>query len=273
MIHPALGFWLLFGTPLFSADRVSRVAELLTDPRWPWLPSLVRPMPMPGQPLYPWPRGRVAARALRATIEDVLRSASTTAIHIAMSRMDADNNAFAIVDNGSPRAIHDGHAYPFRALGLCRYPVPPPKNIDGWLALVRELAAVLEAVHGVVWVETDERFLMGRQFVSGSSHPGKPPDYPGNESHRINHARELLGDRYVRFPGWATFLRRAHVDAVGGREKLLAIVKPPVVHDVGDLLYIQLSASVEDALAPETEARRQALIALLEPIIVPLPER
>lgn len=119
----------------------------------------------------------------------------------------------------------------------------------------------------------DERVLIGRQFVSGSSHPGQAPDYPGNESHRINHARELLGDRYVRFPGWATFLRRAHVDAVGGREKLLAIVKPPVVHDVGDLLYVQLSASIEDALAPETEARRQALIALLQPIIVPLPER
>jgi hypothetical protein len=41
------------------------------------------------------------------------------------------------------------------------------------------------------------------------------------------------------------------------------------VHDVGDLLYVQLSASVDDALAPETEARRQAFIELLKPIIVP----
>ena len=77
----------------------------------------------------------------------------------------------------------------------------------------------------------------------------------------------------MRFPGWATLLRSAHVDAIGGREKLLSVVKPPVVHDVGDLLYIiQLSSSVEDALAPETEARRQALVALLNPIIVPQPQ-
>ncbi len=273
MIHPALGFWLLFGTPLFNSDRASRVAELLTDPRWPWQPTLVRPMPTPGQPPYAWPRGKVAARALRATIEDVLRSPSTTAIHLAMSRMDPDNNAFAIVDNGSPRALHEGRAFPFRAIGLCRYPVPPPKNIENWLALVRELASVLGAVHGVVWVDTDERLLLGRQFVSGSAHPKKPPDYPGNESHRINHARDALGDRYVRFPGWATFLRSTHVAAAGGRDKLLALVNPPVVHDVGDLLYIQLSASVDDALAPDTEARRHALTELLEPILVPQPAR
>ncbi|MBV8760180.1 MAG: hypothetical protein JO257_23005 [Deltaproteobacteria bacterium] len=79
----------------------------------------------------------------------------------------------------------------------------------------------------------------------------------------IVRARKLLGDRYVRFPGWPTFLRSAHVEAIGGREKLLAVVKPAVVHDVGDLLYVQLSASVDDALAPETEARRQAFTELL----------
>ncbi|NVB84751.1 MAG: hypothetical protein HOV81_40655, partial [Kofleriaceae bacterium] len=41
--------------------------------------------------------------------------------------------------------------------------------------------------------------------------------------------------------------------------------------DVGDLLYIQLSASVDDALAEEAQARRRVLIELLTPIIVPLP--
>jgi hypothetical protein len=228
-------------------------------------------MSNPGEPLYPWPRGKVAAKALPATIEDVLRSKSTTAIHLSMSRQDAGNHAFVIVDNGSPRAIHEDQAYPYGAIGLSRYPIPADKSVDRWLALVRELAAVLEAAHGVIWVETDERFLMARQFVSGTPDPRKPPDYPTNESHRIVHARKLLGDRYVRFPGWATFLRSAHVDAVGGREKLLSVVKPPVIHDVGDLLYVQLSSSVDDALAPETEARRQALVELLSPIIVPVP--
>ena len=82
--------------------------------------------------------------------------------------------------------------------------------------------------------------------------------------------RDELGERYVRPPGWATFLRRAHVDAVGGRDHLLAVVQPPVVHDVGDLLYVQLSASVADARTPAAEARRRALAELLAPITVPL---
>jgi hypothetical protein len=64
---------------------------------------------------------------------------------------------------------------------------------------------------------------------------------------------------------------RSHVDAVDGREKLLATIQPPVVHDVGELLYVQLSSSVEEANAPATEDRRQAFIELLAPILVPMP--
>ncbi|NVB80738.1 MAG: hypothetical protein HOV81_20245 [Kofleriaceae bacterium] len=269
MTYPALGFWLIFETPLLKSDRVTNVAELLTDPRWPWQPSLVRPMPSPGEGLYPWPGGKIAAKALRGAVEDVIRSDSATGIYLSTSRQDAGNHVFLIVDNGTPRTHKEGRI-PYTALGLCRYPVPPGKSIDAWLALVRELATVLEAKHGVIWVDADERYIIARQFVSGSPRPREAPDHPGNESYRIIHARRDLGERYVRFPGWATFLRSAHVDAIGGREKLLATVNPPVVHDVGDLLYLQLSASVDDALSDETQARRRALIELLTPIIVPL---
>jgi hypothetical protein len=272
VIYPGLGFWLLFGTPLFDSDRASRVAALLTDPRWPYQPALVLPTPAPGDEIYGWPRGKVAAKVLAPTIEGVIRSPLARGIHLSMSRKDAANHAFVYIDNGSPRAFREPGLYPYTGHGLVRFPLPPAKNIEGWLALVRELAAVLEAVHGVIWVDMDERFLIGRQFISGTPDPREPPDYPGNEARRIVRARNLLGDRYVRFPGWATLLRSAHVDAIGGREKLLSIVKPPVVHDVGDLLYVQLSSSVEDALAPETEARRQALVELLGPIIVPPPQ-
>lgn len=270
MIYPALGFWLIFETPLINSDRVPRVAELLTDPRWPWQPRLVRPMQAPAGALYPWPGGKIAAKALPGIVEDVLRSDSATGIYLSTSRQDEGNHAFLVVDNGTPRTHPDGRI-PYTAIGLCRYPVPAGKSVDPWLALVCELAAVLEAKHGVIWVDPDERYVIARQFVSGSAQPRQAPDHPSNESHRINRARRDLGERYVRFPGWATFLRSAHVEAIGGREKLLSTVKPAVVHDVGDLLYIQLSASVDDALTDETQARRRALIELLAPIIVPLP--
>lgn len=268
VIYPSLGFWLLFEKRL-SGDQCPRVAQLLTDPRWPWQPALVRPSQMSGEPPYPWPGGKIAAAKLPSTIEDVLRSPSTTGIHLAMSRKDSGNHAFAIVDNGNPRPMHQGISCPFQAIGLSRVPFPAGKRVEPWLALVRELAVVLEAVHGVVWMDADDRYVIARQFVMGSPSAREPPDYPGNEARRIVHARKLLGDRYVRFPGWATFLRSAHVEAIGGREKLLAVVKPPVVHDVGDLLYVQLSTSIEDALAPETEARRQVFIELVQPILVP----
>lgn len=96
-----------------------------------------------------------------------------------------------------------------------------------------------------------------------------PPDHPHNESARINRVRNELGERYVRPPGWGTFLRPSHIEAVGGRARLLELVQPAVVEVVGPLLYVQLSR-LGDALAPETEARRRALAELLAPITVPL---
>jgi hypothetical protein len=59
------------------------------------------------------------------------------------------------------------------------------------------------------------------------------------------------------------------VTAIGGRDRIVSVVKPPVVRDVGDLLYVQLSERVSDALAPETEARRLAFADLLAPITMP----
>lgn len=46
-------------------------------------------------------------------------------------------------------------------------------------------------------------------------------------------------------------------------------MRPPVIRDIGDLLHLQLSVRVDDALAPETEARCRALTELLDPIGVP----
>ncbi|MBK9036210.1 MAG: hypothetical protein IPL61_34030 [Myxococcales bacterium] len=270
MTPPSLGFWFIHRTPLFEPTPARAIARLLTDPRWPWQPSLVRPMHRTGGPIYPWPSGKVAAVSLGQTIEDIMRSDQAEAIHLVLSRKDSGNHAWCVVDNGRLSSYQERIAFPMRAVGMCRSAVPPGTSIDAWLELVRGLAVVTTAVHGVIWVDTDERPIVARQFLSGTSQPKQPPDHPANESSRIARVRDVLGERYVRPPGWATFLRRAHVDAVGGRDRLLAAVAPPVVHDVGDLLYLQLSASVADALAPETEARRRALAELLAPITVPL---
>ena len=57
---------------------------------------------------------------------------------------------------------------------------------------------------------------------------------------------------------------------MGGRDKILAVVKPPVVRDVGDLLYVQLSERIIDALAPEAALRLRAFTDLVAPLTLPL---
>jgi hypothetical protein len=48
-------------------------------------------------------------------------------------------------------------------------------------------------------------------------------------------------------------------------------VKPPVVREVGELLYVQLSERLADATADETRRRWRAFAALLAPITLPMP--
>lgn len=266
---PSLGFWFIHRTPLYEEPRASRVTQLLTDPRWPWMPNIVRPTQFPGRELYPWKAtgGKTARTALPNVVGDVLRSVSSEGVNLMSSRTDPANHAWYYVENGRRDLRPD--PYQFKAIGVCRTNVPQGKSIDDWLAVMRELAATVQAAHGIICAEADERWTSGRIFLSGTPQARLPQDHPTNESSRVNRVRNELGERYVRPPAWATFLRRAHVDAVGGRDHLLATVQPPVVHDCGDLLYIQLSASVDDALAPETEARRRTFADLLAPITVP----
>ena len=263
------GLWLLHREPLYDPATAARLVALLTDERWPWQPALVRPTQRPGHPLFPWPKGKVARADLGPTIAEVIASELTDGINLSSSRLDRGNNAWAYVQSGRMAAVHEGIAYPFESLALCR-DAAAPGQLDGWLGVARDLASATRAVHGVVWVGTDEAVVMTRQFLNGRAQPKQAPDHPHNESDRVRRVRRELGERYVRLPGWATFLRSAHVDAVGGRARLLAAVAPPVVHDVGDLLYVQLSTTVADALAPATEARRRALADLLAPITVPV---
>ena len=270
---PKLGFWFIHRTPLYQEPRASKIVQLLTDARWPWLPNIVRPTQFPGRELYPWKGtgGKTARAALPGVVGEVLRSKLTRGVNLMTSRTDTTNHAWYHVDTGRPDIHHEGIAYPFEAIGMCETAMPQGKGIEGWLAVMRELAESMQIGNGIICAESDERWTRVRIFLSGGlPQPRMPQDFPANESSRIRIVRREMGERYVRPPAWATFLRRAHVDAVGGRDRLLATVQPPVVHDLGDLLYLQLSATVDDALAPETEVRRRALADLLAPITVPL---
>lgn len=82
-------------------------------------------------------------------------------------------------------------------------------------------------------------------------------------------ARHGLGERFVRHPRWGTYLRPEHVAAVGGRERIAAVVQPAELRQVGDRLYVQLTTSPETAQSPEALAKQRAFAELASPIIVP----
>lgn len=262
----SLGFWFIYRKPLHERETAERVATLLTDPRWPWQPNLVRPSGRAGHAVYPWPPGKIAARELRATVIDVLRSDRTSGIHLVTSRQDKLNHAWVVLESGRWESIDEGIAFPFDGMSICR---TGGKPLDGWVELVSELAVELEAANGLIFAGEDERPIVVLQFGSGRYREKDPEDHPYTENERVQRVRKELGARYVRPPRWGTYLRAEHVAAVGGRAKIAEIVKPPVMRAVGPLLYVQLSERIEDAVTPETEARRKVFTELLAPITVP----
>lgn len=270
----SLGYYAIHNQAMHASQPAAeRIAALLTDRRWPWQPSLVRPTQFPGRPAYAWPSGKVPAGKLRDTVTDILRSSQTTGIHLVTSRQDTGNHAWLNVRSGQSEdnANHDA-AFPFDALAMCRtMSLPAGKRIGDWLELVHELTIALDAPHAVIWAGTDERPIVAMQFGVGGSRPDMVVDSPRYEITRVARSRAPLGARFVRPPAWGTYLAPAHVAAVGGRERIVAVVAPPVVREVGNLLYVQLSERVDDAVAPETETRRRVFAELLEPITVPRP--
>jgi len=96
-----------------------------------------------------------------------------------------------------------------------------------------------------------------------SVHPN--PD----EIDRYARVSPQLGDTYVRAPRWGTYLSPRHLDAVGGRAKVIAEVQPASVREIGQLTYFQLSERVEDALSSATEAKRAKFEALVAPLLPP----
>ena len=89
---------------------------------------------------------------------------------------------------------------------------------------------------------------------------------------RVKYWRPELGDKYIRHPRWGTYLRRAHLDRVGGLERIrgeVPLAKILELGGAGDLVYLQCTEHPAGALTPEGEQIRQKLEEVLEPIVAP----
>jgi hypothetical protein len=134
---------------------------------------------------------------------------------------------------------------------------------------MHELTTVIEPGNAVILANTSDDVLGSMLYNVGSARADTVADTPRYEIVRVNRAREEIGGRYVRPPAWGTYLAPAHVDAVGGRERIVDVVRPPVMLDIGTMLYVQLTERVDDAVSAEALERRRVFAELLEPIPAP----
>jgi hypothetical protein len=262
----------VYGTSLDERpDHLARLAALALDSRWKYRFRLINIGHVPGRPLTPVFSGIIPASKLDAAVSDSLLSKSTERVLFGVSRSrqsELDAARFSIeLGRGTPL---DG-AFPYTA--RAHWFVPDDADREAatraWLDLQHEILRLLGAAHGIVVASIDFDALGIELWLSNIDRNGVPvhPDPAEISAYAVQ--RHKLGDEYIRAPRWGTYLKPAHVAAVGGRDKIVDVVKPPVVRDVGELLYVQLSEHVADALAPETEARRRVFADLLAPITMP----
>ena len=134
-LFPQAGLAAYFDRPLWrDPARVERIARLLLDDRWPWLPwyasfdGIDRP--------YDRPSKRVGGKnGVEFLVEGLM---SPTVSHLSMLRSKGDgNHGEAQISTG--RQVNNDDA-PFSLLVLSRVAeLPPGKTTAGWLSLVQDL--------------------------------------------------------------------------------------------------------------------------------------
>src|SRR5262245_46999699 len=253
---------------VYAADAIdrARAAGLACDARWPWKLPLLRVRPVPG-PDAPRPVKKRLGKRARDEVAEALADPATQSVGLGASTSERDNNGWIYIDTGHDRAS-DGR-YPFNLRAMCRAPEDRPEAMAAWLEVAHELSGALGLVHGTIAAASDEAILRCEVWAQHESRDGRDvhPN-PGLLSSLANR-RHGIGDAWIRPPRWGTYLRPEHVAALGGRDRIVDVVKPPVVREIGELLYVQLSEHPRDALAEPARAKQRAFEDLAAPLVVP----
>lgn len=268
-----LGLAGYFATRLHDApDRASKLAELLVDKRWPISLSSVRAGVI--ESFTKQTRRRRIAGATGATaLRELLHDPGVRALDLDHGASSFDVNLY--IETGT-RAV-GGHTRecPFQIEGQTR--VAELDSLEAFLEVVHQIMIALDVVNAVlpVWpsaMAARADVACGRVVID-SRWRGviqvAPTDELERENLRVNYWRPKLGRTYVRYPRWGTYLRRTHLEQIGGLQRVRAAVDFAKVVEVGELIYFQLTNAIADALGSECEAKRKAFARVLEPIVAP----
>jgi hypothetical protein len=247
--------------------RQARVADLVVDPRWIHRFKLVMQGFLPGVAHGPRFPGTIPAARMRDTALEVLADATVASAMFSISRKESLNDATLNVDTGRQSSAS------LSVRSNARVRIPETVDLDAagaaWVELQHALVEALGVKHGVIVTATNEYVMNAETWLSLTSLNGRVMHPNPKEISSYAASSHLLGNEYVRRPRWGTYLKPAHVAAVGGRDKIIEVVQPPVVREVGHLLYIQLTERVSEATSDAAKARFRAFAELLAPITVP----
>lgn len=256
-----------------SPGGAQRIAGLLVDPRWPWIPWWTS---------YSGKHKRDDRKPVRVGgkhgVGPILEGLASDKLRVLdMNRARGEGN-FTSVMLHLDRAWQTWE-YPFDLLLTCRaVELPAGRSMEAWIGLVHELLTALEAQHATMGVWPT--YTMARcdtwltRMVLDTPQRDINLGLPERFSDQISLVSQwwkFLGRTYARHPRWGTYLNDGHLAAIGGIERVRAEVAPARVERVGELTYLQLTESIETALTAEAGARRERLEALMAPILVGAP--
>lgn len=259
--------------PSEDPTRSARIAELLVDRRWPWLPWWAS--------YTAWDKrqdgtskrvgGINGVTPLLATL--ARRDLMTLRLNRAAGRDNFTSVALSLDEHSAKRGD------PLTLWITCKtIDLPKGKSFAEFLALAHELILAVGADHATLgaWPTYNQAIhdtWLIRTIVDtprGDTNLGLPADFD-MQMDLLAKWRHKVGRTYARHPRWGTYLHADHVAAIGGVEQIRAVVAPARIEAVGALTYVQLTESIDTALTPEAEHKRHALQALMTPILLGAP--
>lgn len=266
---PHLGFAAYFDQPLWrDRPRMERVARLLLDGRWPWLPWYAA---------FDGIERRDDCGAIRVGgkngVEFLVGRLMDPGIATLVMRRTAGNGNHTECRMPTGRQGEQWNLdAPFDLQMISPMAdLPPSKSTASWVSLVRDFVTEVRPLNAVLcpWpafnpaisdvqmmrIVFDTRWGLSNVGVLPSSADPTP--------------RHSIGRTFARYPRWGTYLNDAHLAAIGGVERVRAEVEPAKIERVGTVTFIQLTPSIETAMTAECGDRRRRLEALMTPILAP----
>lgn len=274
--HAYVGLAAYFPRITWNAPQhAEKLASLFLDARWAWPPWWVA---YSGKHKRD-DRGmvRFGGKAGMAPMLEGLSSKKLSTLYIKRARGDGDF-ANVSLDVDHEKASWD-YETPYEMLIVYRCSDLPTSNpFSSWIPLAHELVASVGALNATLGVWPTRAMALGDTWLirtvidtpKGDFSLGLPANFEEQTSLLAKWIR-YRGRTYARHPRWGTYLNAAHLAAIGGVERVQAEVAPAVITPLGELTYLQLTPSIETAMSPEAEQKRQALEALMAPILLGAP--